>query len=515
MSWEFKIFVVLLLDVLLSFIVLSRSYASSYLNRIKAISISGENFVDNYGREVILHGVNLVCKDRGRNYIDYWDETDFKKLKEWGINCIRLGIIWDGIEPSPGLFNEDYLNGIDRFIELASRNNIYVVLDMHQDLYSYKFGGDGAPEWAIIDDSEPHIHVGMLWSDAYFTSPAIKRAFDNFWDNKNAPDGLGLQDHYILCWKLIVRRYKNNSFVIGYDVMNEPFIGSDIDKVWDTMIKKFLESTGLDISIEELNRLWLTNKIEILKKISDIDIYTQIIDATEEIYKSFERDKLLPFYKRLISAIREEDEKGLIFLEPSVSANIGVYSGLERIDHLQVYAPHAYDILTDTPFINLSDLERLKIIFKRHKDTADRLQMPLFIGEWGAFGTYKETKELALSIVKMMEELKCSETYWDYLGYGILEGCDYFDAIKRPYPMNIAGNLRCYSFNYREGRFFCKWEETYATNNNTVIYIPNLSYKVVNLDPKFDFSVERIEDSNSGYIIVPSDGRSKSIEIIF
>lgn len=514
MLWGYKILIVIILEVIFSFMFLSISYAS-YLNRIKAISISEGRFIDSYGRQIILHGINLVCKDRERNYICYWDEIDFKRLKEWGINCIRLGIIWDGIEPSPGLFNEDYLNGIDRFIELASSNNIYVVLDMHQDLYSYEFGGDGAPKWAIIDDGEPHIHFGGVWSDAYFTSPAIKRAFDNFWNNKKALDGLGLQDHYILCWKFVVRRYKDNPFVIGYDVMNEPFIGSDIDKVWDTMIKKFLELTRLDISIEELNRLWLTNKIEILDKISNKDVYIGIIDATEEIYKSFERDKLIPFYNRLISAIREEDKEGLIFLEPSVSANIGVYSGIERLDPLQVYAPHAYDILTDTPFISLSDLERLKIIFSRHRDTSNRLQMPLFIGEWGAFGTYKGTKELALSIVEMMEELKCSEAYWDYLGYEILEGCDYFDTIKRPYPMNVSGNLRYYSFNPREGRFFCEWEETLTSNSNTVIYLPYLSYKTVNLNPKSNFSVEKIGDSNSGYIIVPSDGRIKSIEILF
>ena len=64
-------------------------------------------------------------------------------MREWGINCIRLGIIWDGLEPSPGSFSEEYLEGIDKFINLASLNNMYVILDMHQDLYSHKFGGDG------------------------------------------------------------------------------------------------------------------------------------------------------------------------------------------------------------------------------------------------------------------------------------------------------------------------------------------------------------------------------------
>lgn len=490
------------------------AYASN-----KDLTVREGVFIDRYGRQVMLHGINLVCKDKGRNYIGPWGELDFVKLKEWGINCVRLGIIWDGLEPSPGYIDNKYLEGIDRFIDLAGKNNIYVILDMHQDLYSHKFGGDGAPEWAIIDEGKPHIHLGGVWSDAYFTSPAIKTAFDNFWDNKSAIDGVRLQDHYALCWKAVAERYANNPIVIGYDIMNEPFIGSDIDKVWENMVKKFLEETKITSSSKELESLWFDahKRIEIIKKLSDPQIFTSIIDSTEEIYKKFEIGKLIPFYRRVVSAIREIDKESLLFLEPSVSANIGVRSGIEKIDELQVYAPHAYDILTDTPFIRDSDFTRISMIFKRHEETRKDLGIPMLIGEWGAFGSNTGVKDVALFIVKVMEELQCGETYWAYSGYKGIETSEYFDAIKRPYPMKIAGRLIYYKFDRENGLFECEWEEDDKIKiNETIIYLHKLSIKNIKIIPEAKFSIEGAGDS--GYLTIYSTNdkrRKRRLEILF
>jgi len=65
-----------------------------------------------------------------------------------------------------------------------------------------------------------------VWSDAYFTSPAVQTALDNFWKNAPAPDGVGLQEHYARAWAMLARRYAEEPAVIGYDLMNEPFPGS-------------------------------------------------------------------------------------------------------------------------------------------------------------------------------------------------------------------------------------------------------------------------------------------------
>lgn len=57
-------------------------------------------------------------------------------------------------------------------------------------------------------------------------SEAVQTAFDHFWLNKPASDGIGILDRYEALWQHIAKRYTNNTTVIGYDLMNEPFPGS-------------------------------------------------------------------------------------------------------------------------------------------------------------------------------------------------------------------------------------------------------------------------------------------------
>jgi endoglycosylceramidase len=198
------------------------------------ISIDGQRFVDATGGEVGFHGLNLVNKNPEENYLGPADQDAIKQISSWGFNCIRLGVIWDGLEPKPGQYDEKYLQGIDERIKWAAENNIYVVLDMHQDLYSVLYS-DGAPEWATITEDKPHV-TGEIWSQSYFISPAVQTAFDNFWKNASAPDGMGIQDHFINAWKHVAERYADQTHVIGYDLMNEPLMGSGAAQIMPSIL---------------------------------------------------------------------------------------------------------------------------------------------------------------------------------------------------------------------------------------------------------------------------------------
>lgn len=103
---------------------------------MQKVRVSGNRFVDEQGRHVILHGINMVCKDKSRNYIGDWGDTDFAKLKQRGFNVIRLGVIWDGVEPEPGTYDLVYLERLRSLIRLANRHGLHVYLDMHQDLFT-------------------------------------------------------------------------------------------------------------------------------------------------------------------------------------------------------------------------------------------------------------------------------------------------------------------------------------------------------------------------------------------
>ena len=201
------------------------------------ISVNSQKFIAPDGRQIVLTGINYISKDPREKYMRKDSPEVFEKFKNWGFNCIRLGIIWAGLEPEPGKYNEEYLAEIDKRIQWAADNGIYVFLDMHQDLYGSKFS-DGAPEWATLDEGKPHV-TGDIWSDSYLISPAVQTAFDNFWNNTPSSDGIGLQDHYANLWKYIAKRYANNTTVIGYDIMNEPFIGTSANNILPLLLTAY------------------------------------------------------------------------------------------------------------------------------------------------------------------------------------------------------------------------------------------------------------------------------------
>ena len=243
------------------------------------LSISGTRFVDSFGRQVILSGINKVNKDPLMNYTDNDSVEAYEQFSKWGFNCIRLGMAWDGVEPEPGKYDEQYLDKVEERVNWAARNGIYVLLDMHQDLYGVSFGegtrmGDGAPEWATITENQPHL-TGEIWSDSYLISPAVQKAFDNFWANTPASDGVGIQDHYAKMWQHVARRFASNPSVIVYDIMNEPFNGTAgtiiVPQILSEYAKLYAEETGKILSGDEVLKMWSDeeSKFEALKRLQD------------------------------------------------------------------------------------------------------------------------------------------------------------------------------------------------------------------------------------------------------
>jgi len=106
---------------------------------------------------VILHGVNVIVK--GYPWIPNVNEwnidtslsaKDLATLHDLGVNVIRLGVMWPGVEPTRGLYNRLYLQQIRKIVSMAAEYGIYTLLDMHQDVLSEKFCGEGVPSWAAV-----------------------------------------------------------------------------------------------------------------------------------------------------------------------------------------------------------------------------------------------------------------------------------------------------------------------------------------------------------------------------
>ena len=51
----------------------------------------------------------------------------------------------------------------------------------------------------------------------YYFTGAVSNAFQHLYDNKR-----GLQDQFVNYWKQVASTFKENPFVLGYELLNEP-----------------------------------------------------------------------------------------------------------------------------------------------------------------------------------------------------------------------------------------------------------------------------------------------------
>lgn len=482
----------------------------------KLVQTKGSKFVDAQGRHTILHGINMVCKKSELGYLNY-TEADFLDMKKWGFNIARLGIFWDGLEPEPGKIDYDYIDRIEAVVDMAERAGVSLFLDMHQDLFSgyFKPYGDGAPHWATLTDDLPHYPTD-LWSEGYLISPAIQRAFDNFWQNTPAADGVGLQDHYVRLWEVLAERFGNRSHVIGYDIINEPFMGASVELLMGTLLMNLSPYLfpGEEPDMEKLQALWLdpANKESLMARLTEREIFEPVLRSTEAISQQFEQELLNPFFQKVTNAIRAIDKETAIFLETNYFSNMGMKSGVQPVvlangekDPNQAYAPHGYDLLVDTPLYDQANNNRVDLIFETHNQVHKDIKIPLLFGEWGCFINCNDTQlPQAAYITDIFEKYLASDTYYDF---SHIRGNKVLQVIQRAYPQHVAGEIQSYHYDYRSGEFSATFTTETAdpsgSNTESIFYVPNYTEEMqISLTGEATFRVEHFEGANSATIFV-------------
>jgi endoglycosylceramidase len=131
------------------------------------IRARGNALVDEYGRQRIFHGVNVVVKTAPYlpvtigpfNTNNTLVDADYAFLARYGFNMIRLGVMWPGVTPTPPTpqhpnnnINATYLSAIAAIVNNARAHGIYSLLDLHQDLFARRYCGEGAPDWALSNE---------------------------------------------------------------------------------------------------------------------------------------------------------------------------------------------------------------------------------------------------------------------------------------------------------------------------------------------------------------------------
>ena len=211
-------------------IVLFTLTAAEQLDRIR---IKGKWFVDSKDRVVMLRGINAVQKQfpwiPNDPNVDMTNDTQLNNLKEWGFNTVRLGVMWSGLMPSKNIINQTYLNEMVQIVDRLAAYGIYVIIDLHQDMMSSKFGSyDGVPLWLL--NEMPRSKFEFPWPitndtlnaslfSAYLTE-SCGFAFQCLYKDVNH-----FTFYFLEYWKTIARTFANNTAILGYELINEPWAG--------------------------------------------------------------------------------------------------------------------------------------------------------------------------------------------------------------------------------------------------------------------------------------------------
>ena len=396
------------------------------------------HILDNYGRTIILHGLNTSGSAKHIEGHQPWiTEADVaREQKDFGFDCVRYLIFWGAIEPEEGKYDEAYLRKVKERVEWYTQRKMYVILDMHQDVFGYGVGGNGAPVWACTQTKIQNLIPDKWPWWMQNLEPKVEQSYIQFFKYKKRKE---LQHHYIACWQKVVALFKDNPYVLGYDMMNEPHGG---------LIIKTLAG-------------------------------------------GFERRQLKAFYNRLIPGIRSLDTSKYIFFEPrSFGVNFGmkshlpiVHDSLVRKQKL-VYAPHVYPAFVDIGGdFKPKHKKSLAKLFKTRIREITRDKTPMFIGEFGLSPQKKDFDTYLHLFNQLADSCQSSWAYWsnDHGGWSPLNADGsptlILPQLLRVYPQATAGQLARYSYKPLEKVFEMEFVSDTSIKAPTVIAIPRSIYR--------------------------------------
>lgn len=471
------------------------------------ITIEGMRFVDEYGRERIFSGMNVVDKkdydEKNPGYGYDPDKFPFEEFRARGYDMIRLGFTWCAMEPKPGHYNEALISDLCKFLDKCEEYGIYAYLDCHQDVYSSYCYGDGAPRWATITDKYVPRKQIAVWAEPYFYGNACFRAFDNFWANVKY-NQKGLQDYFADMWKHLADAVKDKPALFGFDFLNEPFPGADGGKIFRKAVLGVAKAT---VTNSRINKKELVKQALGSEKIRVLDQYTgevvrKATEGCDDIVRRFDTERYSPFVSKMATAVREVTDKGSMFMGNNYYSNLGIpccntpvrING--TIETKQVYAPHAYDLMVDTPAYKYASNSRVGMIFDQHRRTQERLGIPCLVGEWGSCaegdGWYPHIRFLQAKF----DSYKWSNTYWCYFD-DILEQ-DFMKVLTRPRPKAVTGEIVSYKYDHDKGEFKLKYKQDKKYKVPTIIYVDKKpeeikcdgKYKIIELPGNIGFDIE-------------------------
>ena len=442
---------------------------------------------------------------------------------------MRTGFHWHRGEPTPGQYNYTYIQKIVDFIDLLNRSDIYVILDMHQDCWSPRFcdahgipseyakpyndsrysnGGTRAYPEPIVKpsyDATGHVQncndVGKFifgWASCYVTY-SIGSAAQELYNNEN-----GILDRFGKFWALIVGKVRHYENVIGYELLNEPWLG-DVPLNLDEL---------LDIKNPYRN-LWF--------------------------HKEADQTNMAGMYRDLHQYVRAVDNESIIFFEPATGGNFldALSTGLEigpggkEYNDRQAFSYHVYCLIVDQR-VNASNffqwlIQELDIascnllndaMYDVRNEDTKRLGVPGFLTEFGAAGKGPVAEAIINFAAKKMDEFLHGWTYWYLTPEPADDNSTEVRALVRPYPHAVSGTPYKLAFDPDKKTFILNWiqcTKSPCMNAPTEVFTAN-RYHYPNgfsFSVSDGYTVSHSEDLSMVYILWTGSDTSRTTSASF
>ena len=272
--------------------------------------VTGHASIESLTRQAIREAIG---DDKYQVYFDaflenFFTDDDAAFLAANGVNSIRIAFNYRHFEDDldPFVLKPDGFKHLDRVIGICGQHGIYSILDMHA------LPGSQNHHW----HSDNQTHRALFWQYSHF------------------------QDRAVWLWQQIAAHYRDNTWVAGYNLLNEP--------------------------------------------------------ADES------RKMVGPFYARLIAAVREVDPHHTMFLDGNTYAT--EFDCFDQPADNAVYTCHDYAAAslamhgeypgyTDGTYYDKSTLERK---FLSRTEYSRRTGTPLFVGEFGPIYTGDPARDAQL-----------------------------------------------------------------------------------------------------------------------
>ncbi len=332
--------------------------------------------------------------------------TYVERVASWGLNVVRLPVTWEALEPMRGQYDLEFLERYVALVEAFGARGISVIIDIHQDVFSRVYCGDGFPLWAL-DGEIPEVPTEGCeqWFNGYTSDPVVQGAFDRFWADED-----GLRGAFNAVWRMLAGRLRDVSGVVAFEILNEPG--------WGTRPQA-----------------------------------------------EFLREVLTPFYSELIVTIREVAPNTPILFDATGSDAVVAETALELpAGEGLIFAPHYYDptvILLGKWTIRDTDYRQ---VIGKWRAKGDAWGLPVLLGEFGIRSTADGAQEYLARNLDALDANRMHGTVWEYsdapedwnhAGMSVVTGGQetaLVGAMVRPFPAVVSGEQVSFEFDADTGR---------------------------------------------------------------